>query len=138
LVSLWETKTFDFWQNVHRRERSYLGRAPDCFLAALPPPRQLWFEGGGGGAGHENSRGKGKTPPGMTTSNQMQEAASPKDTVARASKPILRWKDSVPAGSNRVLLLPVPVPTLLVSIIYHFVFCLDEIFHPSYEFFHPS
>jgi hypothetical protein len=84
LVSMWETKTSDFWQNVHRRERSYLSRAPECFLAAQPLPRQLRFDGGGGGGGgSDDYRKKGKTNP----TTQSQDAS--KDQVTRASKPIL-------------------------------------------------
>jgi hypothetical protein len=97
LVAMWETKTSFFWQDVHRRERSFLGRAPECFLAA-PPPTEPRFgkgagggggggAGGGGGGGSDDHRRKGKT-----NSNT--------DQVSRASKPILRWKDSVPSDKR--------------------------------------
>jgi hypothetical protein len=96
LVALWEKKTFDFWQNVHRRERSNLSRAPDCFLAAVQLPRLTRFEGkGGGGAGTDDSRKTGK----MTTLSP-QDTSGPKDPVACAVKPILRWKDSVPPNAR--------------------------------------
>jgi hypothetical protein len=95
LVTLWEKTTFAFWQNVHRRDRSYLSRAPDCFISAAPAPRLPRFGGGGGGgAGLDGDRGKGKvtTPPSTNVSG-------PKDVGTRAVKPILQWKDSVPSNA---------------------------------------
>jgi hypothetical protein len=96
LVALWEKTTFAFWQNVHRRDRSYLNRAPDPFVAAAPAPRQPRFgSGGGGGAGSDVDRRKGKA-----TTPSSNDVSDPKDAGTRAVKPILRWKDSVPSNAR--------------------------------------
>jgi hypothetical protein len=99
LVGIWRDKTFDFWQNVHQRERSSLSRAPDCFLAPLPPLKQTRFQGGGGGTGGDETRKKGKLLS-SDSSSQNQVTAGATDKVSKAKKPIIRWRDSVPSNAR--------------------------------------